>query len=287
MGVAFDDLNADGQPDILVSNITTPYGLYESNFAFLSPGEHIDEEIAPYQDESEQLGIARSGWGWDIKIGDFNADGQPEVLQANGFIAGETNRWPELQELAMANDDLLRYPWAWPSFRRADDVSGSEQNPFYVRGDDGRFVDIAAELSLTNPGPSRALAIGDVDRDGCLDLAVANQWARSTLFHNTVQSCSFIGLQLMLPSTTEGIRRPAIGARVDITFGDGTSRSAQLFPANGHTGVDAPELYFGLTDSQPGSVEVMVYWRDVSGQHSMAATVSPGWHTIVLDAKDR
>ncbi|MEE3922615.1 VCBS repeat-containing protein [Micromonospora sp. BRA006-A] len=38
MGVAFDDLNSDGRPDLLVSNITSPFALQESNFAFVSTG---------------------------------------------------------------------------------------------------------------------------------------------------------------------------------------------------------------------------------------------------------
>jgi hypothetical protein len=38
------------------------------------------------------------------------------VLQATGFVRGSVNRWPELQELATANDGLLAHVAAWPRF---------------------------------------------------------------------------------------------------------------------------------------------------------------------------
>ena len=39
MGMDFGDLNGDGRPDLVVSNITAAYGLHESHFAFLSTGQ--------------------------------------------------------------------------------------------------------------------------------------------------------------------------------------------------------------------------------------------------------
>ena len=119
MGVDFGDLNGDGLLDICVSNITLPFALEESNFAFVSTGELdlMGRGIAPYTDKSELLGLSRSGWSWDVRLGDFDNGGVPQVLQATGFIKGDTYRWPELQELAMGNDELLSNPSSWPRFR--------------------------------------------------------------------------------------------------------------------------------------------------------------------------
>ena len=123
MGVDFADLNGDGWPDIFVSNIATKYALLESHFVFESTGhpELMKQGIAPYVDRSEALGLSRSGWAWDAKLADFNNDGAFEALQAVGFVKGTVDRWPELQELAMGNDELLPDPRSWPRFQPGDD----------------------------------------------------------------------------------------------------------------------------------------------------------------------
>ena len=80
--------------------------------------------MAPYHDESDPLGVPRSSWGWDTRFGDFDNDGIVEALQATGFKRGKVDRWPELQELATGNDELLRHPESWPRFQHDDDLSG-------------------------------------------------------------------------------------------------------------------------------------------------------------------
>ncbi|GAB3159097.1 CRTAC1 family protein [Micromonospora sonneratiae] len=285
MGVTFSDLNRDQRPDILVSNITTPFALEESNFAFLSTGTApISGAVAPYRDESQRLGLARTGWGWDIKTADFNGDGEDEIVQALGFIKGETNRWAELQELAMGNDELLRHPLAWPVFSDGTDIAGHQRNPFFVREKSGRYVDISAELGYRQGGVTRGLAIADVDHDGRPDLAVANQWSRSDFLHNTGRQRTYLGIRPVLPATvTGGQPRPAVGASVEVRTPAGRVLTAQLYPGNGHTGGNAPELLFGLDDTAPtGPLAVTVRWRDAAGLHVMTTTLRPGWHTLPL-----
>jgi hypothetical protein len=289
MGVAYTDLNHDSRPDLVVSNITVPFALEESNFAFVSTGSGpLTDGVAPYRDDSEPLGLSRTGWAWDIKAADFDGDGTDELVQALGFIRGETNRWPELQELAMTNDTVVRYPWSWPDFTPGDDIAGHQRNPFFVRsGRDGSgaFVDIAGDLGLENAGPTRGIAVADVDHDGRSDVLVANQWAPSTFLHNTGPDRGYLGLRLMLPPSGPGaLPRPAIGASVTVNTPDGRVLSSQLYPANGHTGVNSPELLFGLGRDATGPLPVTVTWRDGAGMHAMTASLNPGWHTLTLDA---
>jgi hypothetical protein len=101
--------------DIFVSNITESFALEESNFVFMNTGktEDLAKGVAPFVDRSEDFGLSRSGWAWDAKFDDFDNSAQLQALQATGFVHGEVNRWPELQELAMANDQLTHMPAAW------------------------------------------------------------------------------------------------------------------------------------------------------------------------------
>ncbi len=100
MGADIGDIHDDGLFDIYVSNLTTQWALTESHFLWLNTGhpERMKAGIAPFRQASEELGLSRSGWSWDCRLADLNNDGVLEALQANGFIKGKVNKWPELQK---------------------------------------------------------------------------------------------------------------------------------------------------------------------------------------------
>lgn len=282
MGVDFGDVNGDGWPDIFVSNISAPYALEESNLLFVSTGriDRMKEGIAPYVDRSEPLGLSRAGgWGWDCRLVDLNNDGVPEALQAVGFLKGNVNRWPELHEIAMGNDELLSNPDNWHNFRRGDDLSGHDHNPFFVRASDGRYYDLAGDVGLGQTHVSRGIAIADVDGDGRLDYAVANQWEPSFFVHNeSPHAGQFLGLRLSIHN------RPAIGAWAAVQLPNGHTMSAQVDGGSGHSGKRSPDLHFGLGQIPPDtSLNVTVRWRDLSGIHEKRLALRPGWHTEALE----
>jgi len=300
MGVDFGDLNEDGFPDIFVSNITTEYGLLESNFLFMSTGkvELMKTSLAPYVNRSEQLGLSRSGWAWDAKLADFDNDGVLEAIQAVGFLKGNANRWPELQELATSNDRLIPHPLAWPRFQPGDDLSGRQHNAFFVRASDGRYYDLSAEVGLNEPQVSRGIALADVDDDGGLDFVFANQWGTSYFYRNASRNRgAFLNLNLLLPlpaaSPSRTWSRPgppceytpgraAIGATVTVVLPGGRRLVSQVDGGNGHSGKRSPGLHFGL-GSTNGPVPVEIYWRDPDGRPNRETlTFKPGSHTVVL-----
>jgi hypothetical protein len=302
MGVDFGDLDGDGILDIFVSNIAAEYALEESHFAFLGTGElgRMRQGHAPFRDESERLGLSRSSWGWDAKLADFDNDGAVEVVQANGFVRGTIDRWPELQELAMGNDEFLHDPRNWPRFGPGDDLSGHRPNVFAVRGSGERYWDIAPSLGLVEPGVSRGIAVADVDGDGTLDFAVANQWAPSSFYGNHSPSPgAFLGLHLLLPvdrARVEPTRfrpghpgadiagRPALGAAAVVKLLDGRTLGAQVDGGNGHSGKRSFDLHFGLGRmSSQSPLRVELSWRDPMGQiRHETLHLTPGWHTVLL-----
>jgi hypothetical protein len=182
-----------------------------------------------------------------------------------------------------------------------DDISGNGHNFFFVRAPDGRFHDIAAQLSLDQPLLTRGIATADVDGDGRLDYAVANQWGTSFLYRNESNNPgAFLGLRLRLPVREEVTQtricreargapqipsRAAIGAEARLFLPGRPTLVQQVDGGNGHSGKRSHDLQFGLghrSGNEPISVELR--WRDARGVlQQQTIQLSPGgWYTILL-----
>jgi hypothetical protein len=302
MGCDFGDLNGDGMLDIYVSNIATEFGLMESHFLWLSDGDAgaMAHGIAPYTHGADKLGLARSGWGWDSRLADFDNDGTVEAIQACGFIKGKINRWPELQALGTSNDQVVHNPKFWPSFKPGADLSGHDTDAFFVRADDGRYYDVAAQVGLDEPMVTKGIATADVDGDGRLDFALANQWEPSFFFRNQSEGGNaFLGLHLLRPiagsasaplAAREGhpgsdLRgSPAYGANVRVTLPGGRKLVSWVDGGSGHSGRRSSDVHLGLGSLAAGTrVPVEIRWRDGAGRPQQSVLeLNAGWHTVLL-----
>ncbi|MBT3785589.1 CRTAC1 family protein, partial [bacterium] len=298
MGAEFADVNKDGILDIYVSNVGE-YEFMEGHYLFLSSEDPsvMQNGIAPYENHGMRKGLSSSGWGWGVRMGDFNNDGALEALQATGFLKGEVDQWPEFQELAFCTHITMADISWWPRFAFGDDISGSQVNPFHVLVDD-YYYDIAPEIGLGTPYLARGIATADMDGDGDLDLFYSNQWEPSQFFKNDCQSCgSFLGLNLVWPIQNQsnaleiqkGIKplkssRPAFGAAAVLTREDGTTEISQVDGGSGHAGQRSPQIHFGLGQyptSKPVSVELR--WIGREGQVlRQEVAFEPGWYTVYL-----
>jgi hypothetical protein len=259
----------------------------------------MDAGHAPYEDVGEALGVSRSSWGWDTRFADFDNDGELELMQATGFLKGDFNYWGDMAEIAGAHDAMVSNPANWPAFPVGADLSGHDPEPFYVRGPNGRYVDLCTTLGFDGGWNSRGLAIADVDRDGDMDLALANQWEDSWFFRNDAPTPGrSLGLHVVHAREAGGVEVvagarpgqatwPAIGALATVELPDGRRLVRQVDGGSGHAGASAQELLFGLGDVPPEQpLAVHLQWRDGSGTlrtHELALV--PGWHTITLGSE--
>ncbi|SCL34414.1 Repeat domain-containing protein [Micromonospora nigra] len=295
MSVDFADLSGRGRFDMFVSNITESWGLEESNFVWhntaTSPEDaraQLSRGVAPYENRAARRNLAWVGWGWDAKMADFDNSGQLAIVQATGFVKGDINRFNWLQELAMANDLMLREPKMWPNAEPGDDIAGSNPLAFWVREDNGRYVNLNAELGLDEEIPTRGVAVADTNGDGAQDFAVARQWGPPAYYRNGKPGDgNFLGLRLHRPvlgaaDGTTGVS-PAYGAQVRVTTADGKVQVAQLDGGGGHSGKRSFDVFFGLGAAGDRPVSTEISWRDLQGgTHRQTIDLTAGWHDFLL-----
>jgi enediyne biosynthesis protein E4 len=295
MGVDFGDMQDNGKFDFMVSDITQPWGLEESNLVYINnatSNAQLTRDLrsghAPFTQDAQQLGLAWTGWSWDVKLGDFLNNGNLDVVQADGFVKGTINRWNWLQEMAMMNDDLLASPANWPNLQPKDDLSGWNVLGFFAKNSSGQYVNITKQLGLAVPIPSRGIAMADTTGTGRLDFAVARQWAAPVFYANKANDLgNNLTLNLYRPSTLgthaplEGIGAPAYGTTVTIKT-PGHTQISQLDGGSGHDGYRSFQVRFGL-GSYHGPVSATIRWHDASGGlHKRTVQLSSGTHNLML-----
>jgi hypothetical protein len=294
MSIDFGDLTDSGKFDMFVSNITTSWGLEESNMVWMNTAANeaaaktaLDQGIAPFNQKARETGMAWTGWGWDAKIADFDNSGYPAVVQCDGFVKGNISRWNWLQELAMSNDLMLENPSMWPKAEPGDDIAGDQTLAFYAPVGDGTFLNVSSQLGLAVPIPTRGIAVADTTGGGAQDFAVARQWGAPAFYQNDLKGKGdFLGLRLFRPAVGgDGatVGAPAYGSQVLIRMSDGRTQLAQLDGGGGHSGRRSFDIYFGLGAAGAQPVSATISWRDLNGgMHSQTMNLTSGWHDLML-----
>ncbi len=298
-GVVISDLNADGAPEILVANDGTLNRLYVNDGSGFFTDQALASGVAANRD-----GAAGSGMGLDL--GDADGDGRLDLLVTNYSFETDTLYLRRGQGLyfedatAEAGLDTPSYlPVGWGAkFLDADNDGdldlavahghvmdnieqfeeriGYRQPNLLLAGDgDGRFRDVSAEAgsAFTNPRVSRALATGDFDDDGRLDLLVTNTNDPPDLLRNVLETPHhWLGLRLRGPAAN----RFAIGARVRLACGGEPIGIREVRSGGSFLAQSDLRPHFGL-GACSGPVEALIRWPDGTVQTAAADAVDRYW----------
>jgi hypothetical protein len=147
MGVAAGDIDNDGFIDLYVTN-------FGANVLYRNNGD------GTFSDISTAAGVADPRWGASAGFLDFDADGWLDLFVTNyvQYVAG-----PGVRDSA-----------GRPEYPGPDCCPGTA-DVLYRNDGDGTFTDISAETGIADArGKGLGVGLTDLDRDGRLDIYVAN-----------------------------------------------------------------------------------------------------------------
>lgn len=224
MGIDFEDYNNDGWPDVIITDLANQkYSLYanagDGSFDYTS----LTTGLAA-------ISMLHSGWG--VRFVDYDNDGWKDLFIVQSHV----------MDTIQVNEPHLRY----------------QESPLLLWNDHGkRFVDVSAESGqvFQEKWASRAMATGDLDNDGRIDVAFNSIDGPGKVLHNETPGHNH-WITLALVGTKSN--RDAIGAQVTITTASG-SQYATVTTASSYQSSSDKRLHFGL-GSDTSVMKLEIRW---------------------------
>lgn len=223
MGVWAGDYDGDGHLDLACTNFSGEYlNLYRNR------GNGF------YEDVSAEAGVMEPTSqyvGFGVGMPDLDLDGWADMVVVNGHVSESADRF---MPGATINQPTLCF-------------QGGQTARFELIPEPGG--------GLSVPRLSRGLAFADYDRDGDLDLLIANRGAEVDLVRNDTPGR---GNWLRLKLRGVKCNRNAIGARVEVTA-QGRSWIQEVYSGSSYLSQSEFPLTFGLGTSAKAE-KVRVHW---------------------------
>ena len=238
MSVALGDAYNRGRLDVFVTNISERGYLFQNNNLRLNEmPDHA--RFSKVSDAS----VADAGWAWGAQFGDLNNDGSNELFVANGFISADRSKsyWYSMSKIAGANRNLFEDAKSWPAFGNAS-LSGYERSRVYLNRGLAGWVDVAANVGVTDEYDGRAVALADLSNRGALDVIVANQNQPALVYRNTPDPANH-WIELKLVGTKSN--RSAIGTEV-LLESNGLQQRRVVDGGMGFASQNDRRVHFGL-----------------------------------------
>jgi hypothetical protein len=285
LGVAVSDVDEDGWPDIFVANDSTP------NFLFHNNGNGSFTEIATLAGVAVASdGKPRAGMG--TAFGDYGGTGRPGLVVTNhetemhslfqnlggrlfsdvtipSGVGRATRPYVGFGVVFFDYDNDTRLDIAIVNGHVMANVGEVRargtlaQRKLLLRNTGERFVDVTKDAGpgFALEGVGRALASGDVDNDGDLDLLVVNNGDRPNLLLNEGLAGN-VANALLVQAIGTTSNRSGIGTRLTITAG-GRRQVREVQSGSSYLAQNDLRAHFGLGPAERAE-RLEIRWPDGS-----------------------
>jgi enediyne biosynthesis protein E4 len=202
MGACVGDYDNDGWDDLYVT-------YYGGNVLYRNNGD------GTFTDVTKKAGVRGHGWGMGCAFGDYDNDGKLDLYVAN-YVDVDIEH---LSKPGSAPNCTYR---GIATFCGPRGLPGGRDILFHNNGD-GTFADVTEKAGI-DPDRYSGLGVvmGDFDRDGKLDIYVANDSTPSSLYHNNGDGTfTDIAAQAGVAYSAEGQEQAGMGTDVGDYDNDG------------------------------------------------------------------
>jgi hypothetical protein len=265
LGVAINDSDGDGRPDILIANDSVAQQLFHNN------GDGTFTEMALERGAAyNSKGSSFAGMGVDWN--DYDNDGWPDIffnaLSLQGYVLLRSTRgeYDDVSDGAGLTTTTMRYSgWGskfvdydndgWKDLFVAqghvmdtisvDFPSVSYKEPLLLlRNVHGRYEDVSSlgGPAFRLPEAARGAAFGDFDNDGSVDAIVNTNDGAPLLMHNKGSRNHWILIKTVGVSSN----RDGIGARIHIVSESGLEQFGFVSSASSYLSASDKRVHFGL-----------------------------------------
>jgi hypothetical protein len=202
-GVAIGDFDNDGWEDVYITGFHGS-ALYHNN------------HDGTFTDVTAKAGVANADrWGTSAAFGDYDNDGNLDLYVAN-YVDVDMNHLPEFGSSQFCQYRGIKVNCGPRGLKGARDR-------LYHNNGDGTFTDVTEKLGIDS-GSYYGLGVLwlDYDKDGCLDLYVANDSSPSLLYHNNCKGgFTEVGAAAGVAYSSDGGEQAGMGVDSADYDGDG------------------------------------------------------------------
>ena len=192
-GVAVGDYDNDGWEDLYITYLEGAV-LYHNN------------HNGTFTDVTAKAGVGNPGrWGTSAAFGDYDNDGNLDLYIAN-YVDLDLDHLPEF-----GSGPFCQYRGI-PVSCGPRGLKGARDRLYHNNGD-GTFTDVTEKLNI-DPGGYYGLGVLwlDYDKDGCLDLYVADDSSPSMLYHNNCRGgFTEVGVEAGVAYSADGREQAGMG----------------------------------------------------------------------------
>lgn len=280
MGLALNDYDDDGFPDIFVSNDGLAHFLYHND----GNGKFTEEALEAGTAYNEN-GVAVSGMG--VAFADYDNDGLPDVAVTDLATEiyelyrnlGRRSFQSVSRQSGLASISMTRSGWGvrfidydndgWKDLFMSqghviDNIQMFSQwvyelPPLLVRNVKGRFVDVSPHSGPVFQAPmaGRGIATGDLDNDGDIDVVINVLNGSPRLLYNNASKLGNHWLLIKLVGTVSN--RDGQGSRVSVQGASGLKQWQYATTCGSYLAAHDPRVHFGLGGDE-GAARIEVRW---------------------------